>query len=588
MKKVFACAAALSLVPLSLTFLACGDDSSSNADGGEKKADKVVASVGECYLSSTLVGQDKAYLLGGESKGYQIVIPDLHVNNEWDGDELPAERNGDTLLIVNEEGTLVSLNWICYSDHQFEISAADADVKYFKLFNQVFEVVSDTIPERERVSIIESSSSKDDNSSSSVLDSNRNVSMSFKGCYESLYNKSALLKEGVTDELPKAYLYENDGKYQLMIPKIYDYCGFEKVMMDVGRSGDTLKLDVFAMIPTECFCTSDHWFKIDASDADIKFFELKLYNKEQQVYEVVPGPAPDEPYSSSVQPSESSSSVTPPSSSSGVTPPSSSSTVSPKYNGPVPLKSITATCQDGDLTYDPVEPSQPTAYLGISTSFAEIELFNVKLTYACDSASQKVFWDSLKADNTVASVIGDTLFVNFKRFDEKGVEYKCGCTAKVEFTFDEQYAGFGYTAFENNRPPLELGYKLVQQPDLSYQKVEEADAQCVKDGPDDPMVDAALPPVAHMYVNGDSAQIVIERVMVTCGTRFESVEVEMRDSSLYVTPHYDPSSMFADCLCSSKVSFNVKMVDVYKDATTLVYDDGTSINLGNKMRLIVE
>lgn len=461
MKKVFACAAALSLVPLSLTFLACGDDSSSNADGGEKKADKVVASVGECYLSSTLVGQDKAYLLGDESKGYQIVIPDLHVNNEWDGDELPAERNGDTLLIVNEEGTLVSLNWICYSDHQFDISAADADVKYFKLFNQVFEVVPGPIPDRKRGSIVidESSSSESAESSSS---------------------------QGVSSA-------------------------------------------------------------------------------------VQPGSSSDVP------PGESSSSVTPPSSSSHS-----------KYNGPVPLKSITATCQDGDLTYDPVEPSQPKAYLGISNSFAEIELFNVKLTYACDSASQKVFWDSLKADNTVASVIGDTLFVNFKRFDEKGVEYKCGCTAKVEFTFDEQYAGFGYTAFENNRPPLELGHKLINQPDPTYQKVSEADAQCAKDGPDDPMVDAALPPVAHMYVNGDSAQVVVERVMVTCGTEFESVEIELRDSTLYVTPHYDPSSTLADCLCSSKVSFNVKMVDVYKEAATLVFDDGSSYNLGNKMRLIVE
>ena len=241
-----------------------------------------------------------------------------------------------------------------------------------------------------------------------------------------------------------------------------------------------------------------------------------------------------------------------------------------------------------DVTNDPVEPASPAAYLSISNSYAQIELFNVKLTYACDLESQATFWDSLKAENTVASVIGDTLFVNIKRFDEKGVEYKCGCTAKVEFTFDEQYAGFGYTAFENNRPPLELGYKLVNRPDPTYQKVEEADAQCVKDGPDDPMVDAALPPVAHMYVNGDSAQIVVERVMVTCGTGFESVEINMMDSTLYVTPHYDPSSMFADCLCSSKVIFNVKTVDVYKEATILVYDDGTSINLGNKMRLIVE
>ena len=446
-------------------------------------------------------------------------------------------------------------------------------------------------------SVTESSSSGPVESSSSILDSLRNVSMKFTGCYENLSKKVSLLKEAATDELPKAYLYEESGKYRLMIPKMDDYCGFDKVMMDVERSGDTLRIDVTAMIPTACKCVSDHWFDIDASDADIKYFAHAPYNKKETVYEVVPGPAPDEPYSSAVLPGESSSSVTPPGeSSSSVTPPASSSDVTQPssssrqiYNGPVPLKSITATCQDNDVTDVPVEPSSPAAYLSISNSFAQIDLFNVNLTYACDSASQMAFWDSLKADNTVASVIGDTLFVNFKRFDEKGVEYKCGCAAKVEFRFDEQYVGFGYTAFENNRPPLELGHRLINQPDLSYQKIEKADAQCVSNDPtEDPLTDAAIPPVAHMNVNGDSAQIVVERVMVTCGMEFESVEIRMEDSALYVTPHYDPSSTLADCLCSSKVSFNVKMVDVYKEATTLVFDDGTSYNLGNKMRLIVE
>ena len=433
-------------------------------------------------------------------------------------------------------------------------------------------------------SVTESSSSGPVESSSSILDSLRNVSMKFTGCYESPYNKVALLKEAATDELPKAYLYEESGKYKLMIPKMDDYCGFDKVMMDVERSGDTLRIDVTAMIPTACKCVSDHWFDIDASDADIKYFAHAPYNKKETVYEVVPGPAPDEPYSSAVLPGESSSSVTPPGeSSSSVTPPSSSSRQI--YNGPVPLKSITASCQDGNVTDVPVEPSSPAAYLSISNSFAQIDLFNVNLTYACDSASQMAFWDSLKADNTVASVIGDTLFVNFKRFDEKGVEYKCGCTAKVEFRFDEQYAGFGYTAFENNRPPLELGHRLINQPDPGYQKITKADAQCMgNDSPDDPMVDAALPPVAHMYVNGDSAQVVIEQVMVTCASIIESVEAQVKDSVLYVTPHYDTSAPQADCICKTKVSFNVAARSPFTEATLLVYDNDP----GNKMRLIVE
>ncbi|SHI61265.1 hypothetical protein [Fibrobacter sp. UWP2] len=299
--------------------------------------------------------------------------------------------------------------------------------------------------------------------------------------------------------------------------------------------------------------------------------------------------------SSAVQPGQSSSSLTPPGSSSSVTPQSSSSNVTPpssssrpSYNGPVPLRSIKATCREEVWTNDPVEPEPPAAFYSVSNSFAQIDMLNVKLTYACDSALQKAFFDSLKADNTVASVIGDTLFVNIDHSGEKGVKLECGCTADVKFTFDEQYAGFGYTAFENNRPPLELGYKLINQPDRGYQKIEKADAQCNKSGLDDPMVDAALPPVAHMYVNGDSAQIVIEEVVLTCGTVFESVAIEMRDSTLYVTPHYDTSLPQADCLCRSKVSFNIKALDLYKEATLLVYDDGTSFNLSNKMRLIVE
>lgn len=457
MKKILATAATFSLMSLSLAFLACGDDSSSSSAGPSsgEPGEKVVASIEECNLGSDLVGQEKAYLQGNESEGYRLVIPDMHVNNEWHGDELSVKRNGDTLL-VEQEGTLVSLNWVCYSDHRFDIPAADADIKYFKLYNQVFEVVSGPIPERKRITIIV------DNSSSSIV--------------------------------PES--------------------------------------------------------------------------------------------SSAVQPGQSSSSVTPPGSSSSVAPPSSSSR--PSYNGPVPLKTISATCRERVMTTNPVEPEPPRAYLGISNSFAEIKLFNVDLSYACDSASQKVFWDSLNAGNAVASVIGDTLFVNFKRFDEKGVEYKCGCKADVEFTFDEQYRSFGYTAFENNRPPLELQYRLVNRPNLGYQKIEKADAQCNKSGPDDPMVDAVLPPVAHMYVNGDSAQIVIEEVVLTCGTIFESVAIEMKDSTLYVTPHYDTSLPQADCLCTSKVSFNIKALDLYKEATLLVYDDGTSSNLGNKMRLIVE
>ena len=447
MKKYLACAAALSLM-----MVACGDDSSSNAKGGDKggtPAGKDIAHAGNCGVFTPWEGEGEAFVIGSKDEGYQVLLPKM----EYDVDlcaECLYERSGDTLHIWNSDSTSEALNWFCTTDFTFDISDADADIKYFSYENSVFKIVKGPAPERISSGMVNTSSSS----------------------------------------------------------------------------------------------------------------ELVESSSSQDV-------------SSSSEQSSSSSSDIPPSSSSRR-----------EYNGPVPLKSITATCQEKVWTNEPVvDPVLPAAYLSISNSYAQIDLENVKLSYACDSALQKAFFDSLKADNTVASVIGDTLFVNFQRFEEKGVEFRCGCTADVKFTFDENYNVFDYTAFENNRPPLELKHKLINQPDPGYQKISNADLQCMGNAfSEDPMVDAAIPPVAHMYWDGDSAQVVIESISLTCGSVIESIETQVKDSILYVTPHYDTSAPLADCICNTRVSFNVELRDPFTEATMLVYDN----DLGNKMRLIKE
>ena len=132
----------------------------------------------------------------------------------------------------------------------------------------------------------------DSSSGPSEQGSAREVSMSFKGCYESLSKKVSLLKEG-SEDLPLAYLYNEDGKYRLMIPKLDDYCGFADVKLDVNRFGDTLSVEVKSIIPTKCMCVSDHWFDIEAMDADIKYFAFSPKSSGKTVYEVVLGPAPE-------------------------------------------------------------------------------------------------------------------------------------------------------------------------------------------------------------------------------------------------------------------------------------------------------
>ena len=130
----------------------------------------------------------------------------------------------------------------------------------------------------------------DSSSGPSEQSSAREVSMSFKGCYENL--SRILLKES-SENLPKAYLYHENDKYQVMIPKLDDYCGFADVKLDVNRFGDTLSVNVKSIIPTKCMCVSDHWFDIEARDADIKYFVFSPKSSGKTVYEVVPGPAPE-------------------------------------------------------------------------------------------------------------------------------------------------------------------------------------------------------------------------------------------------------------------------------------------------------
>ena len=158
MKKIIACTAMLSLM-----FIACGNESSTNARGqdsaipnsgvtnsaiGRKDAVKTaVANTGPCSMNNANAG-NKAYLTNTENVGYQIVIPDKHVNFGYDNDEVQIGRVGDTLRILPDSDTIIRLNWICYAYYTFNIPATVADVKYFKFDGQVFDVVPGPAPEK--------------------------------------------------------------------------------------------------------------------------------------------------------------------------------------------------------------------------------------------------------------------------------------------------------------------------------------------------------------------------------------------------------------------------------------------------------
>lgn len=326
MNKIIATAA------LSLTLVACSDNSSltgsSQFTGAQKQVrnlsaqciygihadaaenDLINSNENLSVTESGTIDRDKniSKIYPANSEGFALVTIeniDLTCSSDIVGVDVVAE--GDTLFVdAKIESDEIPLDCLCPRKVSFEVKydSTFENVKYTKyegyriipLQKVVPEDLSnEVVPENPSNEVLPDSAeqhvSKVD-STEENLNSSREVKMYFTGCYEDLSKKATLLKESAED-LPLAYLYNEDGKYRLMIPKLADYCGFEKVMMDVARSGDTLRIDVKAMIPTACRCVNDHWFDIEARDADIKYFAHTPYQKKETMYKVVPGPAPE-------------------------------------------------------------------------------------------------------------------------------------------------------------------------------------------------------------------------------------------------------------------------------------------------------
>lgn len=261
-----------------------------------------------------------------------------------------------------------------------------------------------------------------------ALDSTRNISVAFKGCFDYSYN-DALKKTAA--ENPKAYLVTDDAGYHVVIPDMEGACGYENIVFNNQRVLDTLKIN-FEGDPAECNCINDVWFNIDPLDADIKYLVYQ-----NTVYEVVAEPLPVQSSSSDfLTPSSSSIEVA---SSSDVAQ-FSSSEVSSSSAAEDPSRVIVtdavAQCEDRRTFDDPMldgsasaesftrEKSDaalpPVAYRYVSIENVGFTIKNVTMT--CN-----VSIDSLEittADNTI--------YVNAK-YDFTNAQ-RCLCRSEITFS----------------------------------------------------------------------------------------------------------------------------------------------------------
>ena len=120
---------------------------------------------------------------------------------------------------------------------------------------------------------------------------------------------------------------------------------------------------------------------------------------------------------------------------------------------------------------------------------------------------------------------------------------------------------------------------------------------------EDPMLDGAsggdqaLPPVAIMTVENDSATYLVQNVRMPCEEiggfagmttllLKPTLEVTMDETEMHIKPVVEEATSSSGCTCMSQFSFKIKMVSPFDQATLLVIDDEN--NLGNRMRIIKE
>ena len=136
----------------------------------------------------------------------------------------------------------------------------------------------------------------------------------------------------------------------------------------------------------------------------------------------------------------------------------------------------------------------------------------------------------------------------------------------------------------------------VQQ-DKLVQSVSDVSGVCIEKNKEDPLTDAALPPVAYMTLDGDSATIVLERVRTSCeaisgitsiiqNPTVSSLEVRASSDTLYVKPTVSQIAIEKNvaCICEARIAFKIKADSAFTSASLLVVED--ELNLGDRMRIV--
>lgn len=439
-----------------------------------------------------------------------------------------------------------------------------------------------------------------------VLDSTRNMSVNFKGCYGHPYDY-ALKKSAAAN--PKAYLVVDEAGYHVVVPNISDACDYANIVFNNQRVLDTLKIN-FDGDPADCMCITDEWFTIDPFDANIKYFVYQ-----GTVYEVVTEPLPERSSSSNATVSSSSvmalssavvsssSETSVPSSSSALV--ESSSSVAPQGPSHLIITDANAQCHekgyavnpmlDGSTPVQAIRPKDevlpPVAYRYVGTERTGFTIENV--SFACDAA----------IDTLDVYVSGQTVYVNAKMNYTNAK--RCLCNSKVNFAVDNDpsFSGARWLVFDdgssvnfhNNMDIVDMDVITIDEI-KPRQEAKNVVVVCkndrrtadlvgstnavLSDVQDVAMDTASNQSTAYMVDDGNGfVSLRLDNIQLGCGVKEAEFEVVAYEGVLYVNSKNAESLYATNCICPSRISLEIEKDSRFTDINYVVFNNGGSIPL---------
>ena len=93
------------------------------------------------------------------------------------------------------------------------------------------------------------------------------------------------------------------------------------------------------------------------------------------------------------------------------------------------------------------------------------------------------------------------------------------------------------------------------------------------------IADDSSPSATYFMSASGEMKVVLENISLTCGAVVTDVSAFLSGDTVYAVPTYEESSLWADCICPTRISFELEKGTAYATAQYLTFDRNTTMAL---------